>query len=41
MAYVIVFLGGMAVGVVYEKSLRAWKNRLERAAKAAKTAMAD
>lgn len=32
---VLVFLGGVAVGVVYEKSLRAWKQKAERAMRAA------
>lgn len=41
MGGVILFGVGLLVGVVYEKSIRAWKRKAERAVKAAHEALAD
>lgn len=41
MSHLVFFGIGIAVGVVYEKSIRAWKNKLGKAAQAVQRAMQD
>lgn len=38
MGYLATFSLGILLGVIYEKSIRAWKIKIEKAAKAANTA---
>lgn len=41
MTAIVLFTAGVAVGVVFEKSIRSWKIRVERAAHAAADAMKE
>lgn len=41
MSHVLFLVGGVVLGVAFEKSIRAWKGKIERAAHAAQRAMQD
>lgn len=39
MTALILFLSGMTIGVIFEKSIFSWKEKLSKAAKAAKSSL--